>query len=240
MAQKLVEKRVLKTYQYDRYDNIRPVMLMNELQGIADRSAEEMGGGRTYCKSRGIAWVVTHYYIDILEMPRANEELTFSTWSSGSEGIRAMRDFTIHGSNNRLMVRATSQWVLLDLQTRRPLRLKENLQNWDYLPERAWNREFTKCTDFKAEKQHIFKCRYDDIDANQHINNAVYVTWATESVGFEYRNTHKLRGIEIYFEHEISADTTEVQIDVALDAHKTMHRICVNGETKAHIVCFWD
>ena len=83
-------------------------------------------------------------------------------------------------------------------------------------------------------------CRFDDIDVNQHINNAVYTVWATESVGFEYRNQHKLRGIDIYFEHEINPNTPTVRIEVAFDGDITRHKIMTDEIEHAKIVCYWD
>ena len=60
MTPKTTEERILKTYQCDRYGFVRPVMLMNELQSVADRNSESLGFGRTYCSSHNIGWVVTH------------------------------------------------------------------------------------------------------------------------------------------------------------------------------------
>ena len=240
MTPKTTEERILKTYQCDRYGFVRPVMLMNELQSVADRNSESLGFGRTYCSSHNIGWVVTHYLIDIIESPHEGERLFISTWPVSHNGLRAIRDFEVRGSDNRLLVRATSQWVLLDLTTRRPLRLDDSLPQYEQLNVRAWDRPFNRAPEFDATKTHIFKCRYDDVDVNQHINNAVYVSWATESVGFEFRNTHQLSGLEIYFEHEIPANTPNVEIDVALTPHKSMHTIRVGTDVKSHVVCYWN
>ena len=43
MTEKLIEKRVLQAYQCDRYGYVRPLILMNELQGVADTHAEFLG-----------------------------------------------------------------------------------------------------------------------------------------------------------------------------------------------------
>lgn len=237
---KLTEKHVLKAYQCDRYGFMRPVMIMNELQGMADRNAEALHGGRSFCLEHNIAWVVTHYFVDIIELPCVNEELTFSTWPSEHGALKAFRDFEIRGADGRLMVRATSQWVLIDLNTRRPVRISEYLPNWGCVPERALNRVFDKCPDFVPTKSHVMACRYDDIDMNQHINNAVYAVWATESVGFEFRNTHQLRGIDIYFEHEINPTTPTVRIEVGMDPHETKHKIMTDGIEYAKVICYWN
>ncbi len=239
MAEKYVEKRVLQAYQCDRYGNVRPLILMNELQGVADTHAEVLGCGRTYLIENNMAWVVTHYLVDIVEMPREAEELSFITWPSAHDGLRATRDFEVRGSDGRLMVRATSQWILIDMEQRRPLRLEEKLATWNIIPERAWDRSFEKFPDFETVKTHVFKCRFDDIDVNQHINNAVYAVWATESVGYVYRNQHVLKRIELNFKKEINPDTPEICVDVAIDGTVSRHKIRTGDTENAYVICTW-
>lgn len=240
MLTKLVETHTLKSYQCDRYGLMRPIMLMNELQGLAGKHAESLGAGREYCLSRGIAWVITHMFVDIIDMPHAEEQLTYSTWPTVLGGVRSERDFEVCDASGKLKIRAISQWVLIDLNTRRPVRIAEHIPNWAGLDERVWERDFDKANDFVPTKAHVMACRFDDIDVNQHINNAVYTVWATESVGFQYRNEHKLRGIDIYFEHEINPNTPCVRIEVAFDNNITHHKIMTDEIERANVVCYWE
>ena len=241
MSETLRVQKTLQAYQCDRYGNMRPLILMNELQGMGDRHAEMLGVGYEYCMAHGMAWVVTHYLVDIIEMPTEREEITLVTWPSCQDALRATRDFEIRGADGRLMVRATSQWVLIDMARRRPLRLDENLPKWMINENRAWDRTFDKFPDFVSQKSHTFRCRFDDVDVNQHINNAVYAVWATESVGYEYRNAHKLRRIELNYKKEISPDTPSVTIDVAMDGNVSRHKVMTDdGVEHANIICTWD
>lgn len=237
---KLVKERQLKTYQCDRYGFLRPVALMNKLQGLAGTHADMLGVGREYCASHNIAWVLTHMFVDIVDMPRAEEKLVYSTWPSVTSAVRSERDFEVKDANGKLKLRAISQWVLIDLHTRRPVRITDFLPDWQGLPERVWDREFDKGTDFIPTKICVMACRYDDIDVNQHVNNSVYTIWATESVGFEYRNAHKLRGIDLYFEHEINPHTPTVRVEVAFDGNITRHKIMTNEVEHAKVVCYWQ
>ena len=240
MTNKLVETRILQAYQCDKFGYIRPLILMNELQSIADRHAEILGCGRTYCMENNIGWVVMYYLVDIIELPVEGEELTFITWPSCQDALRATRDFEIRGSDNRLMVRATSQWILIDMAHRRPLPLANHLSPDVVTPIRAYSCAFEKFQDFETNKTHIMKCRFDDIDVNQHINNAVYAVWATESVGYIYRTQHKLRKIDIQFKKEVSPDTPEIQIDVAIDGLITRHKIKSGDTEHAVVICHWE
>ena len=239
MSGKLVEKRILQAYQCDKYSNVRPLILMNELQSSADRHAEILGCGRTYCLENNVGWVVMYYLVDIVELPREGEELTFTTWPSCQDALRATRDFEVRGADGRLMVRATSQWILIDLTSRRPLPLEKHLSPDVVVNNRAYSCAFEKFPDFETNKTHIFKCRFDDIDVNQHINNAVYAVWATESVGYEYRSKHKLAKIDINFKKEIKPDTPEVFIDVAIDGLVSRHKIRTGDTEHALVICHW-
>lgn len=239
---KLVIKRELQTYQCDRYGNMRPGILMNELQGMGDANAELMGYGHTFIQKTNVAWVVTHYLVDIVRMPRSGEMLNYSTWAAGHDSLRALRDFEIRDANNKLCVRATSQWVLFDLAHRHIVRIDDWVPSdiWPTDIERAYDRKFEKFPDFTAQKTHILKCRFDDIDENQHINNAVYAVWATESVGYEYRNTHELCGLELNYKREINPTTPQVYIDVKIDGLTTHHRVRTDESSEnAQIVCHW-
>lgn len=232
--------KTLNAYQCDRFGRMRPLTLMNELQGMGDMHAEVLGVGYEYCMAHNMAWVVTHYLVDILQAPRERQEITITSWPSCQDALRATRDFEIRdAADGRLLVRATSQWVLIDMTRRRPLRIDENLPRWTDCTRRAWDRTFDKFPDFDATSTHTFKCRFDDIDVNQHINNAVYAVWATESVGFDYRNTHDLCGIELNYKHEISPNTPEVCVDVRIDGLTSHHRIRTGDTENAIIVCRW-
>ena len=239
MVEKLIKERKLKTYQCDRYGFLRPVSLMNKLQGLAGTHAEMLGVGREFCASRNIAWFLTHMFVDVVDMPRAEETLVYSTWPSVTGAVRSERDFEIRDKDGKLRLRAISQWVLIDLHTRKPVRISDVIPDWKGLPERVWEREFDKGPDFIPTKTSAMACRFDDIDVNQHVNNAVYTVWATESVGFEYRNAHKLRGIDIYFEHEINPHTPTVRIEVGFDGNITRHKIMTNEIEHAKVVCYW-
>jgi len=240
MITKFTKERKLKTYQCDRYGFLRPVSLMNKLQGLAGTHAEMLGVGRDHCAQRNVAWVLTHMFVDIVDMPRAEETLTYSTWPCGTGAVRTERDFEIKDKDGKLKIRAISQWVLIDLHTRRPARIDECFPGWNGLDERVWDREFDKGPDFIPTKTCTMACRFDDVDVNQHINNAVYTVWATESVGFDFRDAHKLRGIDLYFEHEINPHTPTVRIEVGFDGNITRHKIMTDAVEHAKVICYWS
>ena len=83
-------------------------------------------------------------------------------------------------------------------------------------------------------------CDVDDEQWHEDINNAVYAVWATESVGFKYRSEHKLKKIDINFKKEVSPDTPEIQIDVAIDGLVSRHKIKSGDTENAVVICQWE
>lgn len=238
---KKIERKVLNTYKLDRHGLLRPAMLMNELQAIADTHAENLGAGRSFCVAENIAWVVTHYLIEIIEMPTDKEEIEISTWPSLHDALRAARDFRICGADGREMVRATSQWVMIDMETRKPLRLSDKLPaNWKVMPERALDSAFDKFPEFAPDTRVDVHPRFDDFDVNQHINNAVYAAWATEALGFDFRDAHKLRALNINFKKEIPAGAAGVMVESKLEGLTSRHMIKSGDIEHANVICEWE
>ncbi|NMA32551.1 MAG: hypothetical protein GX944_01310 [Alphaproteobacteria bacterium] len=241
MINKYTENKIVKTYQCDRHGFIRPIILMNYLQDVADSHAELLGVGRKFCIKKSIAWVVTHYLIDIIKLPSESDKLIISTWPVDNGPLKAIRDFEIHGSDGQLMIRATSQWILIDTVARRPLRLTDCLPaDWSCNTNRALDLPFDKFPDFiSTEKDTLFSICYDDVDINQHVNNAIYAKWATESVGVKFRDTHSLRKLFINFKKEIPHNINNVIIETAINDLTSRHRIKTDDIENANIICEW-
>ncbi len=241
MINKYIENKIVKTYQCDKHGFIRPVILMNYLQDVADTHAEVLGAGRAFCIEKGIAWVVTHYLIDIVQLPREMDKLIVTTWPAAHGSLKAIRDFQIHNENGDLMIRATSQWILINMEKRIPLRLDNYLPaDWTNGVERALDLPFDKFPDFAANTENNrFLVRYDDVDVNQHVNNGVYAKWATESVGFDFRDKHNLKKIYLNFKKEIPFDTKEAFIETAIDGLISHHKIKSGDSENANVICQW-
>ena len=241
--EKQIERKFLKAYQMDRRGLLRPVMLMNEFQAIADTHAERLGVGRTYCTENNCAWVATHHLVEILEMPTEKREIELSTWPAGRDALRAIRDFRIcDAASGREMVRATSQWIMIDAAARKPMRLESVIGGWESLSERALDRPFDKFPDFGPDIRLTIQPRFDDVDVNQHINNAVYAIWATESLGFEFRDGHVLRALNMNYKKEILScgNLPSVSIESKRDGMVSRHMIKSGDTEHANVVCEWE
>ena len=69
-----------------------------------------------------------------------------------------------------------------------------------------------------------FRVRYDDIDLNRHVNNAVYALWACEAVDSEFRVKHTPHCIEIAYKKEGYLNE-KIMVETQFDNLTTTHSI---------------
>lgn len=203
MSLKHEKEYIIRTYEGDKNSNLRLVALFNIFQDIADEHAEELGFGLTFCLNRKFAWVGSRYHIKINRFPKIHEKIKITTWPADEQKFGAIRDFSVTDKFDNEIIVGSSLWILIDVARRRPLLIRDNLPEWTPHKERALNTEFPKISEVSGEVESIpFKIRYDDIDINNHVNNAIYPLWASESVDIDFHNEHTIEELEIEFKKE--------------------------------------
>ncbi len=241
MVEKYIKQYIAKSYEVDSHGFLRVVTLMNWLQDMAVENAEKLGFGFEVCRQQNLAWVGSNYLIKIEHFPRLDEPVTIETWPAKAKLWGAIRDFIIKDAENNVIIRACSQWVLIDIEHRRPVMLKKHFPQYEFLPERAIDIEFSKpeaISSFSAKYEHAV--RFDDIDINNHVNNAVYPLWASESVEKSFRLTHAPQEIEISFLKEaLYGECVEVLTNLNGDESKHLIKDKVSGQDLANCRIKW-
>ena len=79
-----------------------------------------------------------------------------------------------------------------------------------------------------------FCVRFDDIDLNNHVNNAVYPLWATEAVDNNFRTTHNPEYLEISFKKE-GLLGEKICVETQNDGNITLHSIKALGENEREL-----
>ncbi len=203
MVEKFVQTYRIKSYEVDINNNLRIPTLLNMFQDSADGSANELGLGRNFCLEHGFAWVGANYHIKIFRLPKINEHIKIVTWPSAEKMLGAIRDFEVYDENEEKIIVASSQWILIDFIKKRPLNFKKEMPNHQIIDERALYTDFAKIPDpERADYVLQTDVRFDEIDLNGHVNNAVYPLWASEAIDKDFRIDHEPEEIEISFKKE--------------------------------------
>ena len=222
----------IKSYECDRSGTLRLLTLMNIFQDTADSHASNIGVGIEHCQEHGLAWVGSNYQIEINRMPAWHENITVQSWPAVEKKLGAVRDFIIRDEEGKEIIRASSQWVLIDFARKRPVCLRDNLPEYHVIPERALKTDFARLPDPEREDcREVFKIRYDDIDVNHHVNNAVYPLWATEAVPTDFRLTHTPQTLEIAFKKEGLFGENAV-VRTQIDGLTTTHGIYADSDNR--------
>ena len=215
----------VRSYECDRNNNLRILTLMNIFQDMADINAAELGFGLEFCINNGMTWVGTNYALEIERLPKIHENIAIETWPSAKNKLSAYRDFEVFGEDGSSIIRASSQWALISLERKRPISVADNMPLQQPLEIRALDTDFPKIEEIsRCDNQYKFRVRFDDIDLNKHINNAVYVLWAAEAVEPEFRLTHNPAKISINFRKE-GYMGEKIKVSTRMDGLKSVHSI---------------
>ena len=118
-VKKFIKEYVVKSYEADAHGFLRLIALLNILQDAADGSAIELGFGFETCWSKGVSWVGSNYLLRINRLPKIHEKFVIETWPAELKLWGAIRDFVVYDEKGEVLLKACSQWVLVDIERKR-------------------------------------------------------------------------------------------------------------------------
>jgi acyl-ACP thioesterase len=190
------------TYEVDAFGTLEVPALSGYLQEVAALHAAELGVGLEVLRARGLTWVLARQRIEVPRAVSLGDTLEIETWPAGLDRLAATRDFVVRRGDGAEAARATTQWYVLDLATRRPVRPAEVLDprfprelRPSVAPLAAGRLPAPAAWDLEKR----FHVRYADIDVNLHVTNASYVTWAIEAAPVELWRAMRLASVEVHY-----------------------------------------
>lgn len=202
------EKVRARSYEVGSGWQVAPWTVCNWLQEAAGSHVDGLGWSIADLKSRGLTWVLARLHVRFDRLPGWREEVVVSTWPAGVERLLAVREFTVSAGDGRRLVAATSGWLLVRTETRRPVRQPEEIAALGRNDlGRAIDDHFAKLPEAGACESHRdFAVRPSDLDANGHANNVAIITWMLEALPNALQNSACLRGLEVEFRAEALLD----------------------------------
>jgi acyl-ACP thioesterase len=239
----LREPLSVHTYVIDAFGALSVPALAGFLGEAAGRHADALGVGLETLMARGLTWVLGRQRFEIAEPPRLGERLEVETWPSGVDRLVALRDFVVRGPDGGERVRAITQWIVMDLATRRPVR-PHTVLDARFAPKVAHAVEFTagKLPELAAwAGEQRFHIRYADIDRNLHVNNGSYLAWAIEAMPREVWERDRLASLEVQFLAECRLGSTILSRVAASGPDAYAHAIVreEDGKELARLATTW-
>jgi len=183
---------------------LKMASILNFLQDIASEHASVLGLSGFDLAREGLAWVIARYHISIDANPAWKDDLTAATQRHAWKNLYELRELTICNTHQEPIIRAKSAWVMVKRKNSRPVRLSRFMPAQMTAGNAADSSAFFKelkqpgTVDFELP----FKIRMHDLDLNQHVNNAIYVEWAVETVPESILSRFRPQTIDVTFHKE--------------------------------------
>lgn len=180
--------------------------LTNILIQAAWQHAEQLGWGVDDLAKHNLAWVLSSIRIKIFDYPTWRQTIQCETWPKGISRLFYLRDFNIYDSDNKLLASATSNWILIDIERRRP-----KLHNLDdeaikkNSGKHAIEEEITPVKfDGEIESSYEYTVKYSDIDINQHLTTTRYIDIMFDTFSPEQIGNCRAREVKLSFLKEVT------------------------------------
>mgnify|MGYP003609561898 CR=1 FL=1 len=176
---------------------------------MAGEDYERRGLGYEYLLKHGQALLLSRMRFKFARMPVHTEKVIAATWERFDKGPFFYRDFELKSESGEVLVSGSSQWALVDIISReilRPSSLAEGRRQTDLRKSDCPECEkLTKNAGLTVLGER--PAFYSDLDANGHVNNAVYGKIAVDFLPEEIRQ-RKIKGFSINFSMETKQGET--------------------------------
>jgi len=161
--------------------------VINYLQDCTNFESEELGVGMDFLDKNQIMWVLSSWQIVVDYYPSFGEIIEVGTQAYGYDKMVGYRNFFITGEDGSTIVKANSNWVLMDIKTGKPVVIKPGIGDiygkhepldMDYAPRKI------KLPDGGKPGERFVVKEYH-LDTNHHVNNGQYVRMAMFALGMK-------------------------------------------------------
>ncbi len=189
----------------DMFGRIRLSGFINLLIQSAIKSADSLGFGFDVLKNKNMTWMLGRLSVEIYETPNWTQKISIETWPKTADGLLYIRDFIVTDENKKVIARATSGWLAVDLT-------KKRLINVDFLDNIYKKQKFKsslnylpkKITAVDTQKSFEIKSTYFDIDLNKHVTAIRYFDWMMDSFDLDFHQKNYPKEIHINYMNEIA------------------------------------
>ena len=185
-ATAFVELYEIRSYECDSDGFAQFPTICNLLQETAANHARALGlaaGG--HAMPDNLTWVLTRLRVELSRYPSWRDCVNVLTFPRGMRKLFAYRDFEISLADGSALGRASSEWMVINPQTRRAERIPETvaaIANTVRAPALG-EMPFSKIEhpDVPPAAEASFVAQRSHIDTNGHVNNVRYIEWMLET-----------------------------------------------------------
>ena len=224
---KYIQNFTIPCYSADAAWRLKPAAFMDLAQEAAGLHAVHLGFGYDDLIKKNTAWILSRVNVKFIDTPLWRDDVTLTTWHKGFNRLFFLRDFLMTDKDGKERIKATTSWLVLDLNTRSMVRDPQLLEDGTICTENAVETPADKVrmprgVEPEAVYEHVVG--YSDVDMLGHANNAMYMQWAMDAVDYELTSKQPVKEYTINFNREVKAGEKV-----------TIYRACVEMEDGLHV-----
>ena len=193
--------------------------LFGLFQDTAGVAAEKLGAGVVaLAEEFSVAWILTRIKVRIDRTPALDEEVTVETWPHRPGRLEFERDYLVRDAGGNAIIRAVSNWALMDINTRELRRA--DLIHIDYptfIDEHALDSKPGRLKP-SGQLEEVYRkvIGYSDVDFNGHINNTRHIDYTMDCFPVESHKRYRVMTIEVnYIKEAFPGDTLIMYRDIS-------------------------
>lgn len=197
----------VRSYEVDYNEEASLSTICNYFQETAGLHAKKLEFDISDLQKKGLTWILYKLQVKVHKFPKRWETIQVKTWPSTGDGLRAYRDYELYNKSEELLAVGLSQWMVIDIQKKRPVKMPEELMNSRFktdshvleLNKNNLNKLSTDDASF------ITSVGLNDLDMNRHVNNVRYIDWITGYHLHDPENPKKCDELTIQYAAETAA-----------------------------------
>lgn len=199
----LMHREGLRVDSFDKEGNPDLRTIFTLFQKAATRHAEELGIGKDFYERNGLLYVLCRMKLVFQGRFEKGKEYTLVTYALPPEKIQFVRDAYIEEEEGKRIALLKTTWVLISATRRRIVLTDGLVQRLSPLKEElqtlvpVFEERLSALEESPAQPLFVHRVGKEDIDANNHMNNTVYIH-LTQEAGFD----GLVKTFEIDFEKE--------------------------------------
>lgn len=220
---------------------LKPDVFMQYCQEAAETHAAANDMGYDWSMRNGLIWVEVQGDFRFIRRPRWKEELHIRSNTGKAGALQARRFVELLDTEGQVLAQADLLWVLIDINTRRPMPFKRIMDRVN-IPEACpalIEDDLSAATEYTATATAELIAPRRDIDFNGHINNSAYLTWVLDTLPEHMQPGTVPVRFRVNFKRETFAGTP-ICIEHKLAGNQTLHTITGDGILRAELLIEWN
>lgn len=222
------EKFSVKFHEGDFKGNVKLFTIVDYIQQVAEGHAQILGVDFKSMMDHGLFWVVSRIEITMERYPKVGEDITVETYLGGREKVFMKRRFKIEDKDGQVIGRALIYYLILDTKTRFPQKPSVCPVDIDINVGNVIDNKLNKIKmpgeAIETIKRELY---YNDIDINNHVNNARYISFIEDFFSLDWHREKNISYMQLNFIKEIKFD--DILIMNKFIENKENNSYCING-----------